>query len=192
MSKRDSQNKNESSSFEELAGKYLTFALRNEVYGVQILNVQEIIGIMPVNPVPGYPVYVKGVINLRGKLIPVVDLRLKLGMSEKEPDERTCIIVVTSHLLDETIYVGLVVDNVREVYEFRGDHIEQAPRLTAEGVSGPIIGMGKIDEVVVTFLDIDRCISDEIQVIASTTSSLNQEGEISNCDGLLEAESTLE
>lgn len=143
-----------------LAGKYLTFSLRDELYGVEILKVQEIMGMLPITRIPRSPVYMKGVINLRGKVIPVVDLRLKLDMREDAYDEKTCIIVVNIEVEDRDVMVGVVVDSVREVYDFAGEQIEPPPRFGLNIETTAILGMGKIDESVVTLLDFNRAIGD--------------------------------
>jgi len=152
-----------------LAGKYLTFSLQEELYGVEILKVQEIIGMLPITRVPRSPVYLKGVINLRGKVIPVVDLRLKLDMQEQEYNEKTCIIVVNIDVKGQPVMVGVVVDSVREVYDFNAEQIESAPRFGVDIDTTAILGMGKIDEHVVTLLDINRAIAEaELEKIART------------------------
>ena len=143
-----------------LAGKYLTFSLQNELYGVEILKVQEIMGMLPITRVPQSPIYLKGVINLRGKVIPVVDLRLKLDMPEEVYNEKTCIIVVNIKVKGQDIMVGVVVDSVREVYDFSQEQIEPAPRFGVDMDTTVILGMGKIDDTVVTLLDINRAIGE--------------------------------
>ena len=108
-------------------GKYLTFALADEEYGISILKVKEIIGMMPITTVPQTPEFVKGVINLRGKVISVMDLRLKFGMDEIEYTERTCIIVVEiAGASNNTILIGIVVDSVSEVLNIKSDDTEDA------------------------------------------------------------------
>lgn len=142
----------------ELVGKYLTFHLAQELYGVEILKVQEIIGVLPVTKVPKSPSCIKGVINLRGKVIPVIDLRLKLDLGSRDYDERTCIIVVNIEMELQNIAVGVVVDSVREVYSFDIEQIELAPRFGMDADSNAILGMGKIDEAVVILLDINKAL----------------------------------
>ena len=109
-------------------GKYLTFSLAEEEYGIGILKVKEIIGMMPITTVPRTPIFVKGVINLRGKVIPVVDLRLKFGMEESAYNERTCIIVVETKGKGVSVLIGIVVDAVSEVLNIKGNDIEDTPR----------------------------------------------------------------
>ena len=121
-------------------GKYLTFALADEEYGISILKVKEIIGMMSITSVPQTPEFVKGVINLRGKVIPVVDLRLKFGMEATEYTERTCIIVVEIEGTSGAILMGIVVDAVSEVLNIKGENIENTPtfgtNLDIEYISG--------------------------------------------------------
>lgn len=136
------------------AGKYLTFILGGEGYGIEILKVREIIGLMPITSVPRRPAYFKGVINLRGKIIPVVDLRLKFGMVGTISNE-TCIIVVeTMNML-----VGLVVDTVSEVQMITGEEIEPPPAFSQDIEAEFISGMGKTRGKVKILLDIDRVLS---------------------------------
>jgi purine-binding chemotaxis protein CheW len=137
-------------------GKYLTFALGKEEYGIGILKVKEITGMMPVTPVPRTPGYVKGVINLRGKVIPVVDLRLKFGMEEIGYTERTCIIVVEMASVSSAILMGIVVDSVSEVLNIRGGEIEETPAFGAKLDTGYILGLAKMKGRVKILLDIEK------------------------------------
>ena len=111
----------------EREGKYLTFTLAEEEYGIGILKIKEIIGMLPITSVPQTPEFVKGVINLRGKVIPVIALRLRFGMGEIDYTERTCIIVVEITGRAGTVLIGIVVDSVSEVLNIRGDDIEDTP-----------------------------------------------------------------
>ena len=138
-------------------GKYLTFVLCEEEYGLEILKVREIIGLLDVTPVPQTPAFVKGVINLRGKVIPVVDLRLKFGMPEAEYTKETCIIVVDVAAL----LMGIIVDTVSEVIEIKEEEIEPAPSFGEKVDVKFILGMGKIKGKVKILLDIDRVLSSE-------------------------------
>ena len=147
-------------------GKFLTFSLGEEEYGVGILKVREIIGMMDVTPVPETPDFVKGVINLRGKVIPVVDLRLKFKMEERAYDERTCIIVVEIITQTTPIAMGVVVDSVSEVLPISEDEIEPPPSLGLSLDTSYILGMAKTKDDVKILLDIDRVMtSEEIQAI---------------------------
>jgi purine-binding chemotaxis protein CheW len=141
-------------------GKYLTFTLCNEEYGLEILKIKEIIGMMDITSVPKTPEFVKGVINLRGKVIPVIDLRLKFGMSAKEYDARTCIIVVeVADTKGRALQVGIVVDSVSEVVNLKGEQIEPPPSFGATLDTEYILGMAKVDKSVVILLDIDRVLA---------------------------------
>ena len=144
-------------------GKFLTFTLGSEEYGLEILKVREIIGYMEVTAVPRTPPHVKGVINLRGQVIPVVDLRSKFGMPEAEVTEQTCIIVVEISQADKTFNTGIVVDNVSEVLDIEADQIEPAPQLGSAVESQFILGMAKIGQAVKILLDIDKVLrGDEV------------------------------
>ena len=143
-------------------GKFLTFSLANEEYGIGILKVREIIGMMPIRTVPQTPSFVKGVINLRGKVIPVVDLRLKFSMSEAEYTDRTSIIVVSVGQSNEKfIHIGIVVDYVSEVVNIKADEIEAAPAFGSRLNTEYILGMAKIGKGVKILLDIDRILAGE-------------------------------
>ncbi len=137
--------------------KFLTFVLNDEVYGIEILKVREIIGLMDVTSVPQTPDYMKGVINLRGKVIPVIDLRLKFSMPEDEHTQETCTIVVEV----ESTPIGLIVDSVSEVMEINSNEIEDAPQF-GEGIdTNFIMGLGKTKETLVILLDISKVLSAE-------------------------------
>jgi len=140
----------------EIYQKLLTFSLGSEGYGISILKVKEIIGMMDITPVPRTPEFVKGVINLRGKIIPVMDLRIKFGMEEQEYDERTCIIVVEVLMKGTQKMLGVVVDMVSEVVTIANDQIEPPPEYGSVAEHNSILGIGKIKERVVIILDIDE------------------------------------
>lgn len=146
---------------ETKAGKYLTFKLADEDYGVSLLKVREIIGMMPITSVPRTPDFVKGVINLRGKVIPVTDLRLRFGMPEIGYTDRTCIIVVEIRGTDNTIQTGILVDAVTEVLPVQGDRIEPAPEFGVNVDTRYILGMANMDGAVKILLDIDRVMTAE-------------------------------
>ncbi len=143
----------------EKSGKYLTFQLEEEEYGIGILKVKEIIGMMPITSVPRTPEFVKGVINLRGKVIPVMDLRLKFSMGEIPYNDRTCIIVVEIDSQDSTVLIGIVVDAVSEVLNIVEDEIEEAPTFGSRLDTDYILGMAKMEGGVKILLDIDRVLS---------------------------------
>ncbi len=144
-----------------LAGKYLTFALSEEQYGLCILKVHEIIGMMHITVVPQSPSFIKGVLNLRGKIIPVVDLRLKLGLPSGGYDDKTCIIVVECQFGEKRQSVGVIVDTVLEVVSFDESRIEPAPEYGAALDTSCIVGMGRsADDQVIILIDIDRALFD--------------------------------
>ncbi len=134
--------------------KYLTFKLAEEEYGVEILKVREIIKIMDITAVPRMPSYMKGVINLRGKVIPVIDLRLKFSLPELQHTDETCIIVV-----DVGMEVGIVVDTVSEVLDLPTSSIEPPPSMGGAVETDFIMGMGKVGENVKILLDIDKVLN---------------------------------
>ena len=138
------------------AGKYLTFTLAGEEYGIGILKIKEIIGMMPVTSVPQTPQFVKGVINLRGKVIPVIDLRMRFGLEATDYTDRTCIIVVEIEGQSGTVMIGIVVDAVSEVLNIKGDEIDAAPQFGAKLDTDYISGIAKIEGGVKILLDIDR------------------------------------
>ena len=149
-------------------GKYLTFTLADEEYGIGILKVKEIIGIMAITTVPQTPEYMKGVINLRGKVIPVVDLRLKFGMASMDYTERTCIIVVEIDGDNRKIQMGIVVDSVSEVLNIKGGDIEDAPNFGSRLNTDYILGMAKTGGKVKILLDIDKVLSGSELTAVST------------------------
>jgi purine-binding chemotaxis protein CheW len=140
-------------------GKYLTFSLNKEEYGIGILKVKEIIGMMPITTVPRTPEFVKGVINLRGKVIPVMDLRLKFSMEAIPYSERTCIIVVEIESQDSTVLIGIVVDAVSEVLNIKEEEIEETPAFGSKLDTEYILGMAKMDGGVKILLDIDKVLN---------------------------------
>ena len=142
-------------------GKYLTFSLDDEEYGIGILKIKEIIGMMPITPVPQTPGYVKGVINLRGKVIPVVDLRLRFGMESIDYTECTCIIVVEITGQAGMVLIGIVVDSVSEVLNIKGEDVEDTPTFGTKLKTDYILGMAKMEGGVKILLDIDRVLSAE-------------------------------
>ena len=153
-------------------GKFLTFFLADEEYGLEILKVREIIGMMDITPVPRTPDFIRGVINLRGKVIPIVDTRLKFNMEQIERTEETCIIVVQA----AGIQMGIVVDKVSEVMDIVGGDIEDAPSFGAEINTDYILGIGKSEGRVKLLLDIDKVLSDEdTENIRSATDSGRRE-----------------
>jgi purine-binding chemotaxis protein CheW len=142
-------------------GKYLTFTLAEEEYGIGILKIKEIIGMMPVTTVPRTPEFVKGVINLRGKVIPVIDLRKRFAMEAIAYNDRTCIIVVEIGSQADTVQIGIVVDAVSEVLNIKADDIEDTPTFGAKLDTDYILGMAKMEGGVKILLDIDRVLSEQ-------------------------------
>lgn len=142
-------------------GKYLTYSLAGEEYGIGILKVKEIIGMMVITMVPRTPEYVKGVINLRGKVIPVMDLRLKFGLVAMDYTERTCIIVVEIAREGQSVLMGIVVDSVSEVLNIKSAEIEDAPNFGSNLDTGYILGMAKVGGGVKILLDIDKVLAAE-------------------------------
>ena len=148
-------------SLTELAGKYLTFRLAREEYGVEILHVQEIIGIMQVTHIPKAPAYVRGVINLRGRVIPVVDLRIKLGMEGKEDSEKTCVIVAQVAASGGHATIGFIVDEVSEVLDIAPEDIQEPPSMGGGVDSEYILGMARMKGSVKILVDIDKVLSSD-------------------------------
>lgn len=148
-------------SMEDKEGKYLTFTLAEEEYGIGILKIKEIIGMMPITSVPQTPGFVKGVINLRGKVIPVIDLRLRFGMENIEYTDRTCIIVVEISGETGSIMIGIVVDTVSEVLNIKKQEIEETPRFGTKLDTTYILGIAKTEGGVKILLDIDRILKSQ-------------------------------
>jgi purine-binding chemotaxis protein CheW len=145
----------------QLTGKYMTFKLANEEYGLQILKVREIIGLMEITHVPRTPDFIRGVINLRGKVIPVIDLRQKFQMAACEATDQTVIIVVQYACAGHQITMGILVDQVLEVLSIAADQIEPAPSFGDGASTEFILGVGKADKRVIFLLDIGRVLSGE-------------------------------
>ncbi len=142
-------------------GKYLTFHLAREEFGIAILKVREIIGLMSFTPIPRTPEFVKGVINLRGKVIPVVDLRLKFGMEPASYSERTCIVVVQIQAGQDQTSMGMVVDAVNEVANVKQEEVEPTPSFGVSLDTQYILGLAKDGQNVRILLDIDRVLGGE-------------------------------
>ncbi|MFC1476028.1 chemotaxis protein CheW [Candidatus Zixiibacteriota bacterium] len=157
----------------ERGGKYLTFFLADEEYGLEILKVQEIIGIMDITPVPRAPEYIRGVINLRGKVIPVVELRSKFEMATVDDTDETCIIVVQA----QGLQMGIIVDKVSEVMDITHQDIEDAPSFGSDVRTDYILGIGKSEDRVKLLLDIEKVLSgqrlNELRAATSAASTTN-------------------
>ena len=146
----------EKTTTSSLAGKYLTFALGAEEYGLPVLKVREIIKMLDITQVPQVPAHVKGVINLRGKVIPVVDLRLKFGFAEQGYSERTCVIVFEVALPTGRVMMGIVVDAVSEVLNIAAEDIEETPEFGGRVDTNYMNGIAKVKGKVKILLDLDR------------------------------------
>ena len=146
---------NQSAKVDSRAGKYLTFFLANEEYGVEILKVQEIIGRMPITPLPLTSRYIRGVVNLRGKIHPIMDLNIKFGMNQTEITDETCIIVIKT----SSIMMGILVDKVSEVVNVASDEIEDAPFFGSEVNTEYLLGIGKTGGRIRMLLDIEKVIT---------------------------------
>ena len=169
MTKSTDATQESQQGMEELAGKYLTFELGDESYGLQILKVQEIIKMQEITKVPRTPDYVKGVINLRGKVMPVIDLRTTFGMEEVEASRDTCIIVVQVQRGETSVILGVIVDKVSEVLEIGAEEIEPAPSFGTQVETHFILGMAKTKDSVKILLDIDKVVSEgEMEALAQT------------------------
>ena len=151
----------------EFAEKYLTFLLAGEEYGLEILRVREIIGIMDITQVPQTPDYVRGVINLRGKVIPLIDLRLKFGLPLTDYNDQTCIIVV-----DVGMLMGIIVDTVQTVHDISAANISPPPELGGSVDTTFLLGMGRVDEDVKILLDIDKVLTGEELVLVKSATDI--------------------
>ena len=141
------------------AGKYLSFMLGEEEYGIDILRIQEIIGLMGVTAVPRAPEAVRGVINLRGRVIPVIDLRCQFGMTSVEDTEKTCVVVVQVRMGETVLTVGVIVDEVSEVLKIDSDQIDLPPSFGVSLDAEFITGMGKHGKKVLIMVDIDSVLN---------------------------------
>lgn len=144
---------------QSMAGKYLTFLLGHEFYGLPVLKVREIIRVVEITPVPHMPPHVKGVINLRGKLVPVMDLRIRFDLAAHEFTESTCIIVVqVKSSSGGAIHMGFIVDGVEEVINFTQDDIEKTPDFGMKLATEYLSGMANVKDKVIALLDIDQVV----------------------------------
>lgn len=141
--------------------KFLTFTLADEEYGIGILKIKEIIGMMPITSVPQTPDFVKGVLNLRGKVIPVLDLRIRFSIPPLDYTERTCIIVVEVEVKSGMITMGIVVDSVSEVLPIKPEDIENTPSFGTKVDTTYLLGIAKTDDGVKILLDIDKILSNQ-------------------------------
>jgi purine-binding chemotaxis protein CheW len=161
--------------------QYLTFRLQEEIYAVDVANIREILDFITITKVPKSPEFMRGVINLRGSVVPVVDMKLKFGLPETEKTVNTCIIVMEISVDGETVIIGSLADAVQEVLEMEPDQIEPAPRIGTRLNTEFIRGMGKRNDQFIMILDIDRLFSfDDI-------SALHGDAEVNGPGALLEA-----
>ena len=155
--------------------QYLTFQLSEEVFALDVSHVREILEFTTVTKVPKTPEYMRGVINLRGSVVPVLDMRLKFGMSMTEKTVNTCIIVVEVSFEGETSIIGALVDSVEEVFELEPGQIEPAPKIGVQLKTEFIKGMGKRDDRFIIILDIDKVFSSEELSMAEGVGTQEQE-----------------
>jgi len=142
--------------------KYLTFQLGDEEYGIEIRHVTEVVGIQKITTLPDMPDFVKGVINLRGQVIPVMDVRIRFHQVPREYDDRTCVVVVNIH----DTPIGLAVDSVNDVVDISEEHIAPPPKIQREGEGRFLRGLGKVGEYIKILLDVERLLfGDEVQAI---------------------------
>lgn len=147
-------------------GQFLTFTLGKEIFALDIVKVREVLELTTVSDIPRTPDYMKGVINLRGHAVPVVDMRLKLGMSEITHTVDTCIIILEITFGEEVVVMGTLVDSVREVFEMAEDDIEPAPKMGASIEASYIMGMGRQGDQFIIIVDVDSIFSAEEMTVA--------------------------
>lgn len=140
-------------------GRFLLFKIGEEDYGVPLLQVREIICLMPITRVPGAPGHIRGVINLRGKVIPIVSLRGCFGMAEVSDTQSTCIVILSVHFNNRELFIGVVVDSVTEMREFKEQEMRSAPTFRAQGKTSYISGMVTVGDVTKTLLSVDALLT---------------------------------
>jgi purine-binding chemotaxis protein CheW len=155
--------------------QFLSFNLADEVFAVDITKVREVLDFTSVTKVPQTPDFMRGVINLRGSVVPVADMRLKFGMSETEHTVSTCIIIVEVVLEEETVVIGALADSVREVFDLDNDQIEPAPKIGTHLNTEFLRGMGKKEDEFILILDIDKVFSSEKLAVFQAGSGLHAE-----------------
>lgn len=160
-----------------ITNQYLTFTLNKDIYALDISSVREVLELTPITRIPRTPKFMRGVINLRGHAVPVVDMRLKFGMSRTEDTINTCIIIVEVNFDGEQTIMGALADSVREVVELTENMIEQAPRMGTSIKTEYIKGMGKQDDEFIIILDISKILSvEELAMLKSVQESSPVEG----------------
>jgi purine-binding chemotaxis protein CheW len=152
--------------------QYLTYKLDNEVFAVDVAKVREILDFIPATKVPGTPDFMRGIINVRGNVVPVVDMRLKFGMSRTEKTVDTCIVIMEMALEDGIVVLGALVDSVQEVFELEPGQIEAPPRMGTRYHAEIIKGIGKRNDGLIIILDIDRVFSSEEAVLFQDAGSV--------------------
>ena len=153
------------------ANQYFTFMLNKEIYGININRIREVLEFSQITKVPKTPKYMKGVINLRGGVVPVIDIKSKFNMGDTEKTIETCIIILEIEIEDETTMIGALADSVQEVIDIEDDEIEPAPKIGTSINTDFIKGMGKKNDQFIILLDTDQVFSsDELSVIEETTS----------------------
>ena len=156
----DPQNANTAQAF--VPGKYLSFQLGEEMYGISVNHIREIISIQQITPVPHKPDYVKGIMNLRGKVIPVMDMRIKFGLGDESFDECTCIVVVMVEDEDgQEFTAGLIVDSVDEIMRIHEEDFESDPGVGNSSTTAHVIGLAKGRDNLISLLNIERVVVDE-------------------------------
>lgn len=174
-------------------GTYLTFQLEDEIFAVDVKNVREVLEFTSVTKIPGVPDFVRGIINLRGKVVPVVDLRLKFGMTETVKTQTTCVIVLDVGIGDNQIQIGALADSVKEVFEFEPGQIEPPPRIGNLSNSNYIQGIGKREDQFIIILNINRVFSsDEIVLLGAAAEEDMLEGDENTTELAGEEEETTE
>lgn len=161
--------------------QYLTFQLEDEIFGLDVSHVREILEFTTVTKVPGTPDYMRGVINLRGSVVPVLDMRLKFGLTQTERTVNTCVVVVEASFEKENMVIGALVDSVQEVFELEANQIEPAPKIGTHLRTEFIKGMGKRDETFIIILEIDKVFSlEELVDVAEARGSQPGEARAAN------------
>ena len=145
---------------EDLSKKYLTFKVGGQMYGISISNVIEIVKIQEATSMPELPYYAKGIINLRGRVVPLIDVNLRFGKAEQEYTDRTCIIIVDI----DNVHVGFIVDAVDEVLDINDDKISQPPSLSSDASSRFVVGVGRMEKCIVLLLNSRMLVSDEMMM----------------------------
>ena len=161
MANEEKKEVTKSEDINHLVGKYLTFELKTEMYGLDVMQIMQIIGIPEITPIPRTPEFVKGVINLRGKIIPVIDLRIRFALDQEDYTEETAIIIVEVNEEAGKINIGMIVDKVADVLDIGSEEIERTPSFGVNVESDFILGMAKVKSKIVTLLNISQILTSE-------------------------------